>query len=101
MFILVVAASLTFALNPGPEPEPYGPVVDQQVVMKPIPAPTEAEAPQTVAPGTVRPASYGFSSQIGDHQGRNYACVDDACKTVSPVFNTRSPTQAETEPFGR
>ncbi len=46
-------------------------------------------------PGLIRPATRiaEWTSHDDDHRG--FACADAKCKTVTPVYNTRTPLQQE------
>jgi hypothetical protein len=50
-------------------------------------------------PGLIRPATRiaEWTSHDDDHRG--FACVDAKCKTVAPVYNSRTPLQQEQNPF--
>lgn len=46
-------------------------------------------------PGLIRPATRiaEWTSHDDDHRG--FACADSRCKTVTPVYNTRTPLEQE------
>jgi hypothetical protein len=91
MLHLIAAASLAFALNAEPAPKPYGPAVEHQPVERISPTPVDT------AETTRAPVQEAQSRD--NHANRAYACVDDACKTVSPVYNARTPAQADARSF--
>lgn len=91
MYVILAAAGLAFALNAEPASKPYGPGIDTQTAHTKIgPAAGTAET-------TARTRSEVNSRD--DDANRAYTCVDDKCKTVSPVYNTRTPMEADARPF--
>lgn len=90
MLYLVAATALAFALNAEPAPKPYGPAAETQA------------SPTRIAPGaqeTPAGRQTGLTSPRDDDRSRAYVCVDDKCKTVAPVYNTRTPMEAEAQSF--
>ena len=51
-------------------------------------------------PGLIRPATRiaEWTSHDDDHRG--FACADKKCKTVAPVYNTRTPLEQEQNHYG-
>ncbi len=90
MIYLVATAALAFALNAEPAPKPYGPAVDGQA------APVRISA-QEETPAAKRQTE--LASPRDDDRNRAYACVDDDCKVATPVYNTRTPMEADKRPF--
>jgi hypothetical protein len=92
MLYLMAATTLAFALNAEPAPKPYGPAVE---------ADTAAARISSASENT--PASAQNTDPVAqsrdDDADRAFACVDDKCKTVSPVYNTRTPMEADTRSF--
>ena len=92
MLYLMAATALAFALNAEPAPKPYGPAVE-----------TEASAARISSASDNTPASVQDTTPASrsrdDNADRAFACVDDKCKTVSPVYNTRTPMEADTRSF--
>ena len=91
MLYLVATATLAFALNAEPAPKPYGPAVETQAFAARI-APT-TEQTQAAARQT------DLASARDDDRNRAFACVDDDCKVATPVYNTRTPMEANKRPF--
>lgn len=92
MVYLMATAALAFALNAEPAPKPYGPAAEAQPAAALIvagPDETSDAARQTDR----------ISPPRDDDQNRAYVCVDNDCKVVSPVYNTRTPMEADTRPF--
>lgn len=92
MIYLVATAALAFALNAEPAPEPYGPAAE-----------TQSEAARIVAAAeetsrAARQSDLAASSRDAD-RNRAFACVDDDCKIATPVYNTRTPSEADERPF--
>jgi hypothetical protein len=46
-------------------------------------------------PGLIRPASRIAEWISHDDNHRGFACADKKCKTVTPVYNTRTPLEQE------
>jgi len=46
-------------------------------------------------PGLIRPASRIAEWISHDDNHRGFACADAKCKTVTPVYNTRTPLEQE------
>lgn len=91
MIYLVATTALAFALNAEPAPKPYGPAVDGQAV------PVRITSTQEDTPAATRHTE--LASPRDDDRNRAYACVDDDCKVATPVYNTRTPIEAENRPF--
>jgi hypothetical protein len=51
-------------------------------------------------PGLIRPATRiaEWTSHDDDHRG--FACADKKCKTMAPVYNSRTPLEQEQNRFG-
>jgi hypothetical protein len=51
-------------------------------------------------PGLIRPATRiaEWTSHDSDHRG--FACADTKCKTVTPVYNSRTPLEQEQNSLG-
>jgi len=87
------AALLALALNrDAPTASTYGP--------QPTPAATHAapaeDTPTTTGrPGVIRPANGITGWQRHDDDRRGFACLDDDCKTTTPVYNTKTPLEQE------
>lgn len=92
MIYLVATAALAFALNAEPAPKPYGPAVEGQAV-----ASARILSGQEDTPAATRQAE--LASPRDDDRNRAYACVDDDCKVATPVYNTRTPMEADRRPF--
>jgi hypothetical protein len=92
MVYLLATAALAFALNAEPAPKPYGPAAE-----------TRSEAARIVAAAeeTSRAARQSdfAASPRDDDRNRAFACVDDGCKVATPVYNTRTPSEADARPF--
>lgn len=95
-FVAIAAsAALTLALNTTAPAPAYGPQAPKTPYAR-IPAAQAVTADfKTVAPGTVRAASYDTHQPQREPEGRGFACVDDKCKTVSPVYNSGTPIRRE------
>ena len=92
MLYLVAATALAFALNAEPAPKPYGPAVETEASAARIPSASEN-------PSTSEQDTSPASRSRDDGADRAFACVDEKCKTVSPVYNTRTPMKADTRSF--
>lgn len=51
-------------------------------------------------PGLIRPATRIAEWTSYDDAHRGFACADKTCKTVTPVYNTRTPLEQEQNHFG-
>lgn len=90
MIYLVATAALAFALNAEPASKPYGPTVEGQVAL------TRILSAQDETPAATRKAELASPR---DDRNRAFACVDDDCKVATPVYNTRTPMEADKRPF--
>jgi len=90
--VYLIATALAFALNVEPAPKPYGPAAETRSEAASIVATTEetSRAP--------RQSDFAASSR-DDNRNRAFACVDDDCKVTTPVYNTRTPSEADARPF--
>ena len=50
-------------------------------------------------PGLIRPATRIAEWTSHDDNHRGFACADAKCKTVTPVYNTRTPLEQEQNRF--
>ena len=50
-------------------------------------------------PGLIRPATRIAEWTSHDDAHRGFACVDEKCKTITPVYNTRTPLEQEQNRF--
>ncbi|MBW8881145.1 MAG: hypothetical protein JF615_06895 [Asticcacaulis sp.] len=91
MFDLAAVTLLSTALNTKPVDKPYGPET------QPVPAAAERDpqGPLANQPGLIRPADSitGWKKHDDDHRG--FACIDNDCKTRTPVYNTQTPLEQE------
>jgi hypothetical protein len=92
MLFLVATTALAFALNAEPAPKPYGPAVQTDASAVRISPASESKS------GPAQSTDEASRSH-DDDADRAYVCVDDKCKTVSPVYNTRTPMEADARSF--
>ncbi len=53
------------------------------------------KAIDTTTPGLIRPATRIAEWTSHDDNHRGFTCADAKCKTVTPVYNTRTPLEQE------